>query len=114
MNREHEAIFSMKPFFNTEWTYFVYTKSVLFILQRISCVHAILAANILLSTATSCPHCSGPKPSVRTTIALGILLGVGSVGCGDKDDDTSADDMSTVEEPASEPDMAAEYGVPSE
>ena len=68
----------------------------------------------LLSTTSTCPHCSGPKPSVRTTIALGILLGVGSVGCGDKDDDTSADDTATVEEPASEPDMAAEYGVPSE
>jgi hypothetical protein len=68
----------------------------------------------LLSTTTTCPHCSGPKPSTRTTIALGILLGIGSVGCGDKDDDTSADDTATVEEPASEPDMAAEYGVPSE
>ena len=45
-------------------------------------------------------------------IALGMLLRIGSVGCGDEDKDTSGDDTAT-EEPASEPDMAAEYGVPA-
>ena len=69
----------------------------------------------ILMTHTTCPHCGLPK--VRSiakpgTLALGLLLGIGSVGCGDEDKDTSGDDTAT-EEPASEPDMAAEYGVPA-
>ena len=71
----------------------------------------------ILMTDTTCPHCNSAKPSVSSVsktsaIALGMLLGIGSVGCGDEDKDTSADDTAT-EEPASEPDMAAEYGVPA-
>ena len=66
-------------------------------------------------THTTCPHCNTTKSSsVSKTgaIALGMLLGIGSVGCGEEDKDTSSDDTAT-EEPASEPDMAAEYGVPA-
>ncbi len=71
----------------------------------------------ILMTQTTCPHCTNSKPaqpsvSKSSAIALGMLLGLGSVGCGDEDKDTSSDDTAT-EEPASEPDMAAEYGVPS-
>lgn len=71
----------------------------------------------ILMTDTTCPHCNcstSSKPSMSTTgaVALGILLGIGSVGCGDEDKDTAGDDTAT-EEPASEPDMAAEYGVPA-
>ena len=73
----------------------------------------------ILMTDTTCPHCNSSsstssKPSVSKTsvLALGMLLGIGSVGCGEDDKDTAGDDTAT-EEPASEPDMAAEYGVPS-
>ena len=71
----------------------------------------------ILMTDTTCPHCNSStssKTSVSKTsaLALGVLLGIGSVGCGEEDKDTSSDDTAT-EEPASEPDMAAEYGVPS-
>lgn len=73
----------------------------------------------ILMTHRSCPHCDEaqldsikPQPSKSSAIALGLLLGLGSVGCGEEDKDTSVDD-SAVEEPASEPDMAAEYGVPA-
>ena len=38
-----------------------------------------------------------------SAIALSMLLGIGSVGCGDEDKDTSGEDTAT-EEPASEPD----------
>lgn len=69
----------------------------------------------ILMNHSVCTHC---EPTTSTTIskssalALGVLLGLGAVGCGEKDEDTSMTD-SAVEEPASEPDMAAEYGVPS-
>ena len=71
----------------------------------------------ILMTDSTCPHCNSVKPSTlsvskTSAIALGMLLGIGSVGCGDEDKDTSGDDTAT-EEPASEPDMAAEYGVPA-
>jgi hypothetical protein len=62
---------------------------------------------------STCPHCQR-QPAASGAIALGILLGIGAVGCGDKDEDTGAADDTAVEEPASEPDMAAEYGVPAE
>jgi hypothetical protein len=76
----------------------------------------------ILMIHRSCTHCetlqhgdtqtSQSQLSKSSAIALGLLLGLGSVGCGDEDKDTSADDTAT-EEPASEPDMAAEYGVPA-
>ena len=71
----------------------------------------------ILMTDTTCPHCnsstsSNTSVSKTSALALGVLLGIGSVGCGEEDKDTSSDDTAT-EEPASEPDMAAEYGVPS-
>ena len=69
----------------------------------------------ILMTHTTCPHCGNPKTRPMSTsgaLALGLILGLGSVGCGDEDKDTSGDDTAT-EEPASEPDMAAEYGVPA-
>ena len=68
-------------------------------------------------TDITCPHCNSTKSSMSSVsktsaIALGMLLGIGSVGCGEDDKDTSGEDTAT-EEPASEPDMAAEYGVPA-
>ena len=65
----------------------------------------------ILSGEATCPHCQR-KPAAPNAIALGILLGIGAVGCGDKEEDTG--DTDATEEPASEPDMAAEYGVPAE
>ena len=65
----------------------------------------------ILSGESTCPHCQR-KPAAPGAIALGLLLGIGAVGCGDKEEETGEPD--TAEEPASEPDMAAEYGVPAE
>ena len=73
------------------------------------CGHHILMQH---RTCTNCEQPTVASMSKTGTIALGLLLGLGTVGCGDKDDDTSASDTA-VEEPASEPDMAAEYGVPT-
>ena len=70
----------------------------------------------ILMTHASCPHCGNPRTqsmSKSGALALGLILGLGSVGCGDDDKDTSSDDDTATEEPASEPDMAAEYGVPA-
>ena len=71
----------------------------------------------ILMTDATCPHCNSSNSSQSSisksgVIALGMLLGLGSVGCGEENKDTSDDDTAT-EEPASEPDMAAEYGVPA-
>lgn len=69
----------------------------------------------ILMTHTTCPHCGDSKArsmSKSGVLALGLILGLGSVGCGDDDKDTAGEDTAT-EEPASEPDMAAEYGVPA-
>lgn len=73
------------------------------------CGHHILMHH---AVCTSCESPTSAKMSKAGTIALGMLLGLGAVGCGDKDEDTSETDTA-IEEPASEPDMAAEYGVPS-
>ncbi len=67
----------------------------------------------ILSGESTCPHCH-LKPAASGAIALGLLLGIGAVGCGDKDEDTGDASAEPAEEPASEPDMAAEYGVPAE
>ena len=80
----------------------------------VACGHHILMSH------RSCPHCTDVKSekpqsshvAKSSTIALGFLLGLGAVGCGETDKDTATED-SAVEEPASEPDMAAEYGVPA-
>ncbi len=69
----------------------------------------------ILMSHKVCPHCVMEKTSTGTrakTVALGLLLGLGAVGCGETDKDTASKDTA-VEEPASEPDMAAEYGVPA-
>lgn len=61
---------------------------------------------------TLCPNCeSSPKQS---RLSLAVLLGIGLMGCGDKDQDSADGDAEPAEEPASEPADAALYGVASE
>ena len=64
-----------------------------------------------VEVGTTCPHCL-ERPSSRT-ISVALLLGIGLMGCGEKDEDT-ATESEPEEEPASEPVDEAMYGVPSE
>ena len=64
-----------------------------------------------IQMGTHCPHCS-EKP-LTSSISVALLLGIGLMGCGDKDEDT-ATESEPAEEPASEPVEETMYGVPSE
>ena len=64
--------------------------------------------NYFTHTDLQCPHCSSSsKPTFALTTA--ILLGLGSLGCGDKSTDSAQEDTSTS---IAEPSMALDYGVP--
>ncbi len=52
---------------------------------------------------SSCPHCPTHTPSKGRSIALGALLGMAMIGCGDKED--------TGEDPIPEPSTENDYGV---
>ena len=60
----------------------------------------------------SCPHCfrlpNAKSSGVRRT-ALALLMGFSTVGCGDKEDDTSADTGDIIVDPEPGADL---YGVP--
>jgi len=63
--------------------------------------------------STTCPHCNEVNPTLK--LSLAILLGLGLMACGEREDDTSSEPAAEpAEEPASEPADAALYGVPSE
>ena len=68
----------------------------------------------------ACPHCNTESPSnqvkrtIRPSLPIALLLGLGLSACPAKDEDTSIDDTNTTEEPTPEPSDAALYGVPSE
>ena len=63
--------------------------------------------------STSCPHCNEVMPKPK--LSLAILLGVGLMACGEREDDSASEPAAEpAEEPASEPADAALYGVPSE
>ena len=65
-----------------------------------------------LHTEPSCPHCGVSTPSRRKGLGLALLMGIGMVACGEKEDDTASDtaeDTAIIPEPSAE----EEYGVPA-
>ena len=64
-----------------------------------------------LSTSLQCPTCVSKKQSVKRGVTLAILMGLGMMGCGEKNQDTGAED--TAQETSSEPEPSSEdlYGV---
>ena len=74
-------------------------------------LQACKVCNQHIELGTDCPHCT-ERPST-SSISVALLLGIGLMGCGEKDEDT-ATESEPAEEPASEPVDEAMYGVPSE